>query len=184
MSNELPPFQRDSQELEVEQEVQPEQRVEKMKQRAKDNTSSPLIDIPTTPEAKTQTKKTSGLRLEAPKVTAGTGGARNITFEKYWVNVSNNFPCGFDVKTLPNNDLEVTMQQLSYRRTYNGRGAAFALRSAPWLLSALLARSSPTIQQTGEIVEQPWVWHLIGGSGSSLFSLLWNAIKRAIWPSK
>jgi len=183
MSNELPPFQRDSQELEVEQEVQPEQRVEKMKQRAKDNTSSPLIDIPTTPEAKTQTKKTSGLRLEAPKVTAGTGGARNITFEKYWVNVSNNFPCGFDVKTLANNDLEVTMQQLSYRRTYNGRGG-LRTQVCPVAPIGTPGKVIAHDTTTGEIVEQPWVWHLIGGSSSSLFSLLWNAIKRAIWPSK
>src|SRR5690242_12877225 len=67
-------------------------------------------------------KQKPGMELGAQKATAGRNGERNIVIEKIHVPVGNNIPCRFNVKTLPGNQLEVTLEQTVYRKTFNGQG--------------------------------------------------------------
>ena len=74
------------------------------------------------------------------------------------------------------------MQQQSYRRSYTGLGA---LRTQVCPNAPIGTPGKVVVRDTttGEVVEQPWIWHLIGGSELGFFSRLVRAIKNAIWPS-
>src|SRR5688572_24794330 len=103
-----------SQELEQEQEVQQDQAVEIDVTQTKEPAVEQNPDVLVAPETKTSAKGESRLKMGELKVTVGTAGARNIVLDKFWVQAGNNFPCGFNIKTLPGHTLEVTMQQVSY----------------------------------------------------------------------
>src|SRR5688572_18618344 len=68
-------------------------------------------------------KESPTLQMEDPVVTPGTAGERNITTEMFWEWVEHNRPAGFVVTTKPEHALEVTLEQLSYRKTYTGTGS-------------------------------------------------------------
>ena len=129
----------------------------------------------TVPAPPTSTKRAPKLKLEKSKVTAGRAGARNITFEWFWVQVGNNFPCGFKVRTLAANDLEVTLEQLSYKRTQGGKGAV-TTQVVPVAPIGTKGRMIVRDVTTGEVVEQPWTWYRLGFLGG-----LWSAIKNLLF---
>ena len=123
-----------------------------------------------------------GMEMAPAVATAGKAGERNIRVEKFWVLVDGHYPCGFDVATLPGHSLEVEMIQLAYSKTYAGTGAVKTgvTPVAPIGTPGKMVARDLT---TGETVEQPWVWHLVGGSGDGFFSALWKALKNAVWKS-
>jgi hypothetical protein len=134
---------------------------------------SPAQPFPTTvPVPQISTKQTPKLKLEKAKVTAGRSGERNITFEWFWVQVGNNFPCGFKVKTVAGNELEVTLEQLSYKRIQGGKGAV-TTQVVPVAPIGTRGKMIARDVTTGEVVEQPWLWYRLG-----FFGGLWDAIKK------
>jgi hypothetical protein len=113
--------------------------------------------------------------MEAAVVTAGRAGEKNITLEKFWVEVDGHLPAGFNVATRDGHGLEVIMEQHLYRRTHNGTGR---LQTAliPIAPIGITGRIVVTDTTTGETLEQPWTWRLRGGSSG-----LWQFIKRLFW---
>jgi hypothetical protein len=109
------------------------------------------------------------------KRTVGRAGANNINLEKFWVQVGSSYPCGFKVGTLPGNELEVTLEQLSYRRVHNGSGA---LTTQVIPVAPIGTKGKVVVRDTttGETVEQPWTWHVVGQGGS-----LWQLIKNLLF---
>src|SRR5262249_26448780 len=123
---------------------------------------------------------------EEAVVTVGRAGEKNITFEMFWVNVGGHLPCGFNVRTLPGNHLEVTLEQLAYKRLHTGQGA-LTTQIVPVAPIGTKGRMIVVDTTTGEKVEKPWTWVPIGGGGvggGGLFSFIVSMLKRAIWNSK
>jgi len=138
----------------------------------------PRVDTADAPvSARVDARRPQGLELAEAIVTAGRAGERNITIEKFWVNVEGNLPCGFDVASRPGHQLEVLMEQQSYRRTWQGVGS-LKTGIAPVAPIGTTGRIHVTDVTTGETLEQPWTWHRIGAGG---FGGLWETIKRLIW---
>jgi hypothetical protein len=135
---------------------------------------APSSTSTTAPQA---SKRNPTLSMGVLKQTAGRAGEFTITLEKFWVQVGNSFPCGFKVATRPENELEVTLEQLSYRRVHNGRGG-LTTQVIPVVPIGTKGRVIARDITTGEIVEQPWKWHRIGP-----FSNLWNLIKDLLFKS-
>jgi hypothetical protein len=135
--------------------------------------SSPYSVSTTAPQAPQKNKPT--LKMGELKCTAGRAGERSITLEKFWVQVGNAFPCGFKVGTLPENELEVTMEQLAYRKVYSGRGG-LTTQVIPVVPVGTPGRVIARDITTGEVVEQPWKWHYIGP-----FSRFWESIKNLLF---
>lgn len=117
------------------------------------------------------TKQKPGMELGAQKATAGRNGERNILIEKIHVPVGNAIPCRFNIKTLPGNELEVTLEQAVYRKTFTGQGT---VSTTVIPVAPIGTPGKVTVRDitTGEIAEQPWQWHLIGGASLSLWALL------------
>jgi hypothetical protein len=133
------------------------------------------IALPHTVTA-TSSKKASGLQMEEAVVTAGRAGEKNITLEKFWVEVDGHLPCGFNVGTLEGHGLEVLIEQRSYRRTYTGTGA-LKTGLCPIAPIGTKGRILVTDTTTGETLEQPWTWYLYRRG----FSGLWRFIKGLFW---
>ncbi len=127
-----------------------------------------------------QARQSPGISVGELKATAGHAGARNLTLEWIDVWVGNNRPCRFNVRTLSGNGLEVTLEQLVYRKTFAGTGAVSTpvIPVVPIGTKGKLTARDTTTQET---LEQPWTWVRLGGLG--LLSRLWNAVKRSIWRS-
>ena len=182
MSYQQPPEQQRSREIE-------QQRTQEQSRSAEESkTMEPQAFVPV--KTKAADKKASGMKLEEVKARAGASGERNIVIQwtpttpidgSPWYKTA--YTAGFDVKTAFGNGLEVTLEQLQYRRVHNGTAA---LRTS-LIPAAPLGTKGRVIARdvaTGEVMEQPWTWHSLGGDGSGLLSGLWNAIKRLIWNPK
>ena len=127
-----------------------------------------------------QAGQSPGIHVGELKATAGHGGARNLTVEWIDVWVGNNPPCRFNVRTLSGNGLEVSLEQLVYKRTFTGSGAV-STPVIPVVPIGTKGRLTARDTTTDETLEQPWTWVRLGGLG--LLSRLWNAVKRSIWRS-
>jgi hypothetical protein len=131
--------------------------------------SSTIVQEPTG-----NAKRKPAMDLAPQKVTAGRAGQRNIVVEKIPVPVGYNIPCRFDVTTLAGNELEVQLEQTVYRKSFTGQGKVMTtvIPVAPiGTKGKLIARDLTT----GEVVEQPWTWHLL-----SEISGLWAMIRRLL----
>jgi hypothetical protein len=117
------------------------------------------------------------MRLEEAVVSAGRAGERNITIEKFWVEVEGNLPAGFDVATIADHSLEVTLEQQAYRRVHTGVGA-LKTGLTPVAPIGVTGRVIACDTTTGEVVEQPWTWQ---SRGASEGGGLWQTIKRLLW---
>ena len=127
-------------------------------------------------EEQTAKNKKIGFRLEPAKLTAGRTGERNIQIQWIDVWVGNAKPSRFVVKTAPANGLEVVMQQRSYNRSFTGTGTV----STPITpVAPIGTKGKLTVRDTttGEVTEQPWTWHSMGGGGGGGLGL-WEIIKR------
>lgn len=112
--------------------------------------------------------------LEEARVTAGKDGARNISIQKIPVPLPNAVPCRFTVTTAAGNTLEVSLEQKSYRKSYQGTSSVQTdiTPVAPIGTQGRLVARDLT---TGETAEQPWIWHRLGAGG---WPGLWVMIKR------
>lgn len=111
--------------------------------------------------------------LEEARVTAGKDGASNIRVEKIPVPLPNAIPCRFAVTTAAGNTLEVSMEQKSYHKSYQGTSS---VQTDITPVAPIGTRGKLIVRDltTGETVEQPWMWHVVAGRGSGL----WELIKR------
>src|SRR5947207_2106200 len=128
-----------------------------------------------------QTTQSPGISVGELKATAGRAGARNLTVEWIDVWVGNNRPCRFNVRTLSGNGLEVTLEQLVYKKAFTGTGAVNT-PVIPVVPIGTKGRLTARDTTTDETLEQPWTWVRLGRLG--LLSRLWNAAKRSIWNSE
>ena len=163
-----------SQQLEQQKPPQVEQQRDSQTQVQQTTTQSTPYSVNTTATQAAQKNKPT-LKMGELKRTAGHAGERSITLEKFWVQVGNSFPCGFKVGTLSENELEVTMEQLTYRRVYSGRGG-LTTQVIPVVPVGTPGRVIARDITTGEVVQQPWRWHYIGS-----FGRFWEFIKRLLF---
>ena len=134
------------------------------------------IALPRAEAAGTAAKKAPGLKMEEAIVTAGRGGEKNITIEKFWVEIDGHLPAGFNVGTRNGHGLEVVLEQRAYRKTYSGTGA-LETGLTPIAPIGTKGKILVTDTTTGETLEQPWTWYARGGGISGL----WQFIKALLW---
>jgi hypothetical protein len=157
----------------------PQQAKERLREtsRSRERTDArPLTDTarPIAETAKAA-KKRPGLQMEEAIVTPGQAGESNIVIEKFWVEVDGHLPAGFNVTTRPEHQLEVTLEQRSYRKNHSGTGTV-KTGLTPIAPIGTKGRVIARDATTGETVEQPWTWKSRGGFGG-----LWQFIKRLLW---
>lgn len=128
-------------------------------------------DQTTVEEAASEEKRQSDMALEEATVTAGKDGACNIRVQWIRVSLPHAQPCRFAITTAAGNALEVSMEQKSYRRSYQGTSSVQTdiTPVAPHGTRGMLTVRDLT---TGETVEQPWIWRAGVGGWSGLWELL------------
>src|SRR5690348_4259543 len=110
----------------------------------------------TTVSQPSQAKSTT-LKIGELKRTANRAGETNITLEMVPVPVGHAVPVYFNLGTLPENELEVILEQLSYRKVHNGQGKV-TTQLIPIEPIGTKGRIVVRDLTTGEIVEMPWMW--------------------------
>lgn len=115
-------------------------------------------------------KGKSDMAVEEATVTAGKDGARNIRVEWIRVSLPHAQPARFAVTTATGNALEVSMEQKSYRRSYQGT-SGLTTDITPVAPHGTRGKLIAHDLATGETLEQPWVWRTAAGG-------LWELIKR------
>lgn len=122
-------------------------------------------------EAGSATQRQSDMAVEEATVMAGKDGACNIRVQWIRVSLPHAEPCRFAVTTAPGNSLEVSMEQMSYHKSYQGTSAVQTdiTPVAPHGTKGKLTVHDLT---TGETLEQPWTWRARAGGWSGLWQLL------------
>lgn len=130
-------------------------------------------DQPALQEAGSAQGRQSDMALEEAVVTAGKDGARNIRVQWIQVPLSNAIPCRFAITTVAGNALEVSMEQKSYHKSY--QGTSF-LQTDITPVAPVGTEGKLTVHDltTGETLEQPWKWR----AGAAGWSGLWALLKR------
>jgi hypothetical protein len=118
------------------------------------------------------------VKVQETVVTAGKAGEKNITVTWHDIWIGNAKPCYFDVATLPGHGLEVTVEQLAYRKTYTGTGS---LTTQPVPVVPIGTKFTLVSRDTttGEVLEQKGIWYDMSGGGGGLS--LWALIKKLLW---
>lgn len=156
---------------EQERRDRPQERAREREQPGSASTSQPrTADPPALPDTISARQRQTDMAIAEATVTEGKSGARNIRVEWIRVSLPNGRPCKFAVTTAAGNALEVSMEQKSYRRAYQGTSSLQTdiTPIAPHGTTGKLVVHDLT---TGETLEQPWVWQ--SGLGG-----LWALIKR------
>ena len=124
-------------------------------------------------EASSARQRQSDMGLEEAQVTAGKDGASSIRVEKIPVRLPNAIPCRFTVTTVAGNALEVSMEQKSYRKSYQGTSS---LQTDITPVAPIGTKGKLIVRDltTGETLEQPWTWR----AGAGGWSGLWELVKR------
>lgn len=157
---------------------QEQQRQARRQERAREESRSESAPPPqrlareTAAEAAAGTKqRQSDMGLEEAIVTAGKDGARNIAVRWIQVPLPNAVPCRFAVTTAAGNALEVSMEQKSYRKSYQG---TTSVQTDITPVAPIGTKGLLTVHDliTGETLEQPWTWRSGVGGGSGLWALL------------
>lgn len=144
---------------------------EREQSRSASTSQQRTADQPAPQEAASAQQRQSDMALEEANVTAGQDGARNIRVEWIRVPLPHAEPCRFAITTAAGNALEVSMQQKSYRKSYQGTASLQTdiTPVAPHGTKGMLTVHDLT---TGETVEQPWTWRAGAGGWSGLWELL------------
>ncbi len=145
-------------------------------ERAKEQSRSASASQPRTADqtaledAASKQQRQSDMALEEAIVTAGKDGACNIRVQWIRVQLPHAQPCKFAVTTAAGNTLEVSLEQKSYHRSYQGTSSLTTdiTPVAPHGTTGKLIVHDVT---TGETLEQPWIWR--SGAGG-----LWELLKR------
>ena len=155
---------------------QEQQRRARPQERAKEQPRSESTAQPRTAEqtavqdtGSAQQRQTD-LALEEAVVTEGKNGARNIRVEWIRVSLPHAQPAKFTITTAAGNALEVSMEQKSYRRSYQGT-SSLTTDITPVAPHGTRGKLIVHDLTTGETLEQPWMWRT--GAGG-----LWELIKR------
>jgi hypothetical protein len=129
-------------------------------------------------KAKPRADATPAVKVEQAVATAGKAGEKNITVKWLDIWIGNFKPCYFEVSTLPGHGLEVTIEQLAYRKTYTGSGS---LTTQPVPVVPIGTKFTLVSRDatTGEVVEQHGIWYDMSGGGGGLS--LWALIKKLLW---
>lgn len=154
---------------------------EQQRQKQQDRQTSRAKDRPDTKQRadefrESAAKKESqvGIVTEEAVVVEGAGGAKNLTTQ--WVDVwlPGGKPMYIVVGTLPNNDLQVSIEQRSWKKTYaaKGRVQTDVVPIAPVGTTGKLTARDAT---TGEELSVNFVWHPM--SGPSLLARLIKLVK-------
>jgi hypothetical protein len=122
-------------------------------------------------EASSTQKGQSSIGVEAAQITAGKDGAQNIRVKWIDVPLRNATPVRFAVTTAAGNTLEVSMEQQSYRKSYQGT-SSLQTDITPVAPHGTKGRLTVHDLTTGETLEQPWKWRWSGGGLSGLWELL------------
>lgn len=121
-------------------------------------------------DARATEGRQSDMKLQEPTVTAGKDGACNIRVEWIQVHLPHAHPCRFAITTAAGNALEVSMEQRSYHKSYQGTSYV-QTGITPVAPHGTTGKLTVRDLTTGETVEQPWIWRSgVGG--------LWELIKR------
>ena len=133
---------------------------------------SRMADQSALEEAGSAQQRRSDMGLEEARVTAGKDGACNIRIQWIQVPLPHAVPCRFAVTTAAGNELEASMEQQSYRKSYQGTSSLQTdiTPVAPNGTKGMLTVRDLT---TGELLEQPWIWRASGGLPG-----LWELLKR------
>ena len=158
---------------------QQEQRRARPQERAKERSRSGSAPQPRTAdpaslqEASSAKQRQSDMGLEDVQVTAGKDGACNISIQKIPVPLPNAIPCRFTVMTARGNALEVSLEQKSYRKSYQGTSS---VQTDITPVAPVGTKGRVTVRDltTGETAEQPWIWR----AGAGGWSGFWELIKR------
>ena len=156
--------------LQEQRRARPQERTKEESRR--ESAAQPLTSDQTSiQEASSAQQRQSDMGLEEAQVTAGKDGALNIRVEKIPVPLPNAVPCRFAVTTAAGNALEVSMEQKSYRKSYQGTSS---VQTDITPVAPIGTKGKLTVRDltTGETVEQPWMWHNVGGGWSGLWGML------------
>jgi hypothetical protein len=140
----------------------------------RESASQPRTADPTSlHEASSTQQRQSNIGLEEAQITAGKDGAQNIRVKWIDVPLPNAVPVRFAVTTAAGNALEVSMEQQSYRKSYQGTSS---LQTDITPVAPHGTKGKLTVRDltTGETLEQPWTWR----SGAGGWSGLWELLKR------
>ncbi len=135
------------------------------------NKPKPLPGMGAKPEGKKQVKQEAKVISEVS--TKGKNGESNITVEWYWAQIGNAFPCGWVIGTADGNNLEVTVHQLSYEKSYGGT-KALKTGVVPVVPIGTTGNVDVTDTTSGEKREIKFVWR--GNEG--FLGMLWGLIKK------
>jgi hypothetical protein len=140
----------------------------------------PTLEAPFTSDGKAKPGSTGpGAKMGELKVTPGAAGARSVALEKFWQPVGNALPCGFKVTTTPGHGLEVIMEQQAYKKAFTGIGS-LTTTVTPVAPIGTPGKITARDTTTGEVVEQPWTWHIMSQSSASG---LWAFLMRLLGKS-
>ncbi|HTO58024.1 MAG TPA: hypothetical protein VMJ74_09515 [Pseudomonadales bacterium] len=133
------------------------------------------------PEIKAEEEVQSGVKTEEQIVVAGAGGAKNLATQ--WVDVwlPGGKPMYIIVTTLPGNDLDVMIEQRSWKKTYSAKGRVQTdvVPLAPIGTQGQLIAKDTT---TGEELTVKFHWGPL--KGPSLFARLVKLVKSLFVSSK
>lgn len=122
-------------------------------------------------DAASAQKRQSDMAIEEATVKEGKNGARNIRVEWIRVPLPHADPCKFAVTTAAGNGLEVSMEQMSYRKSYQGT-SSLQTDITPVAPNGTKGKLTVHDLTTGETLEQPWMWRPRAGGLSGLWALL------------
>ena len=138
------------------------------------STSQPrTADQPALQDTSSEKQRQTDMALDEATVMAGRDGALNIKVQWIRVSLPHADPCKFAVTTAVGNALEVSMEQRSYHRSYQGTSSVMTDITP---VAPLGTKGKLTVHDltTGETLEQPWTWRSRAGG---LFGL-WELLKR------
>lgn len=126
-------------------------------------------------EEQADTQRQSTIEVQEETRVEGKGGAKNLATQ--WVDVwlPEGKPMYIIVTTLPDHDLQVSMEQRSWKKSYaaKGRVQTDVVPIAPIGTTGKLVAKDAT---TGEELTVNFHWHSMGGT--SLFGLIVKLLKR------
>jgi hypothetical protein len=131
-------------------------------------------------KAKGKAEETPSIKVAESVATAGKAGEKNLTVKWIDIWIGNTKPCYFEVATLPGHGVEVTVEQLSYKKTYTGTGS-LTTQPVPVVPIGTTFTVVSRDTTTGEVLEQKGIWYNMGGGGGGLS--LWALIKKLLWKS-
>jgi len=173
MSN--PPGQPPSQQQRPQpQQPQQPQQQQKARDQSKSRDAGQHIAKPRQ-DQQADTQRQSTIEVQEETRVEGTGGAKNLATQ--WVDVwlPDGKPMYIIVTTLPDHDLQVSIEQKSWKKSYaaKGRVQTDVVPIAPIGTTGKLVAKDAT---TGEELTVNFHWYAMGGT--SLFGLIVKLLKR------